>query len=150
MTGRMAAVAALVSISLLGACYTYRPVDTVSPTPGKRIALTLTPEGVKVFTLQLGPQATYVEGDVLQADSTAVRLALRRVEDSRRTGTKWNGEEVTIPREAIASVSERRLSIGATAIASGLAVGGVLGAYAAFGTSGGADGVAIPGPIPHQ
>jgi hypothetical protein len=150
MKQRMAAVAALVVMSLLGACYSYRPVDTVSPTPGKRIALTLTPEGVRRLAVQLGPQATYVEGDLLEADSTAVRLALRRVEDSRHTGTRWNGEEVTISREAIASVSERRLSVGATAIASGLAVGGIIGAYAAFGTSGGADGVAIPGPIPHQ
>jgi hypothetical protein len=150
MKQRMVAVTALVAMSLLGACYSYRPVNTVSPTPGKRIALTLTPEGVRGFALELGPQATYVEGDLLGADSTAVRLALRRVEDSRHTGTKWNGEEVTFPREAIANVSERSLSIGATAIASGLVVGSVLGAYAAFGTSGGANGVAIPPPISHQ
>jgi hypothetical protein len=150
MNGRMAAVAALVAMSLLGACYSYRPVDTVSPMPGKRIALTLTPEGVKLLALQLGPQATYVEGDLLEADSAAVRLALRRVEDSRRTGTKWNGEQVTVPREVIATVTERHLSIGATAIASGLAVGGVIGAYAAFGTSGGGNGAAIPPANPRQ
>ena len=150
MKQRMAGVAALVAMSLLGGCYSYRPVDALSPMPGKRIALTLTPAGVRLLAVQLGPQATYVEGDLLEADSTAVRLALRRVEDSRHTGTNWNGEQVAIPREVIASVSERRLSIGATAIASGLAVGGILGAYAAFGTAGSADGVAIPGPIPHQ
>ena len=146
----MAVVAALVAMSLLGACYSYRAIDTVTPQPGKRIALTLTSEGVALLTLQLGPQVNYVEGDLLEADSTGVRLALRRVEDSRRMGTRWNGEQVTIPREGIASVRERRFSIGATAIASGLGVGAVLGAYAAFGTSGQADGVAIPGPIPHQ
>ena len=150
MNGRMAAMAALVAVSLLGACYSYQTVDTVAPQPGKRIALTITPEGVKMLTLQLGPQITTVEGDLLEADSTAIRLALRRVENSQRLGTKWNGEQVTIPREVIERVSQRRLSIGATAIASGLAVGGVLGAYAAFGTSGQADGVAFPGPIPHQ
>ena len=150
MMRRMAALAVPVAMLLLAACYSYRPVDTVAPTPGKRIALTLTPTGVKMLTLQLGPQVTSVEGDLLEADSTAIRLALRRVENSQRLGTQWNGEQVTIPREVIDRVSERHLSIGATAIASGLAVGGVLGAYAAFGTSGQADGVAIPGPIPHQ
>lgn len=150
MNGRTTAVTGLVAMSLLGACYSYRQLDTVSPKPGKKIALTLTSDGVRMFTLQLGPQVTSVEGDLLEADSTTVRLALRRVEDSRRLGTKWNGEQVTIPREVIARISERRLSIGATAIASGLAVGGMLGAYAAFGTSGQADGVAIPVPLPHQ
>jgi hypothetical protein len=150
MMRRMAAVAVPVGMWLLAACYSYRPVDAVAPKPGKRIALTLTPAGVKMLTLQLGPQVTSVEGDLLEADSTAIRLALRRVENSQRLGTKWNGEQVTIPREVIEKVSERRLSIGATAIASGLAVGGVLGAYAAFGTSGQANGVAVPGPIPHQ
>ena len=150
MKERMAAVAALVAMSLLGACYSYQPVNTVSPKPGTRIALTLTPLGMGVLAEQLGPQAAYVEGDLLEADSTALRLAVRRVEDSRHTGTEWKGEQVAIPRELIASASERHLSIGQTAIASGLMVGGVLGAYAAFGTSGSADGVAIPGPIPHQ
>lgn len=150
MNQPMAVVGALAAISFLGACYSYRPVDTVSPNPGTRISLTLTPEGVAALALQLGPQATYVEGDLLRADSTGLLLAVRRVEDPRRTGTEWKGEQVTIPREAIASARERRFSIGATAIASGLAVGGVIGAYAAFGTSGSASGAAIPGPVPHQ
>ena len=150
MMRRMAAVAVPVAMSLLAACYSYRPVDPVAPKPGTRLALTLTPQGVKLLTLQLGPQVASVEGDLLEADSTAIRLALRRAEDSRRVGTKWNGEEVTIPRDVIEKISERHLSIGATAIASGLAVGGMLGAYAAFGTSGEAGGAAIPGPIPHQ
>jgi hypothetical protein len=143
----------LAATLLLGACYSYTtagPVETVSPKIGTRIALTLTPGGVAVLAGQLGPQATYVEGEVLETDSTALRLTVRRVEDSRRIGTEWKGEQVTVPREAIASVTERRLSIGATAILSGLAVGGVIGAYAAFGTEGGADGVAIPPQGPRQ
>ena len=148
MNQRMAALAAM---WLLGACYSYRPVDTVSPKPGTRIALTLARESVLTgLAQQLGPEATYVEGDLLRADSTALLLAVRRVEDPRHLGTEWKGEQVTIPREAIASVSERHLSIGATAIAGGLAVGGMIGAYAAFGTSGSADGVAFPLPVPHQ
>lgn len=150
MNERMAALAALVAMSLLGACYSYRPVDTVAPKLGTRVALTLTTEGTGALAVQLGPQATYVEGDLVEADSSALRLAVRRVEDPRRLGTEWKGEQVTIPREAIASVSERHLSIGATALVGGLAVGGMIGAYAAFGTTGGADGVAFPFPSPHQ
>lgn len=146
MNGRIPALAA---IWLLGGCYSFKatgPVDTVSPKPGTRVAVTLTQQGVAELGSELGPQATYVEGDLLEADSMGLRLAVRRVEDARRTGTDWKGEQVTLPRQAIASVSERHLSIGATALLSGLAVGGVIGAYATFGTEGGSKGVAIPGP----
>ncbi|MGH7628000.1 MAG: hypothetical protein ACREOF_01130 [Gemmatimonadales bacterium] len=146
-------IAALAAISLLSACYSYRsagPVETVAPKPGTRVNLVLTQQAVADFGMQLGPQATYVEGNVIDADSAGLRLAVVRVEDARRTGTDWKGEQVTFPREAIASLSERRLSIGATAIIGGLAVGGVLGAYAAFGTEGGAEGVAVPIGNPTQ
>jgi hypothetical protein len=143
----------LAATVLLGGCYTYTatgPVNTVSPKIGTRVALTLTPAGMAVLGGQLGPQASYVEGDVLESDSTTLRLNVRRVEDSRRIGTEWKGEQVTVPREAIASVTERRLSIGATAILGGLGVAGVIGAYAAFGTEGGTDGAAIPPQGPRQ
>ncbi len=146
-------IAALAALSLLGACYSYRPagpVETVSLKPGTRVNLVLTQQAVADFGTRLGPQATYVEGNVIGADSAGLHLAVIRVEDARRTGTEWKGEQVAFPREAIASVSERRLSIGATAILGGLAVGGVLGAYAAFGTEGTADGVAIPLSNPTQ
>jgi hypothetical protein len=150
MRQSIVAMAAWLAVSLLSGCYSYQPIETVAPQPGKRIVLTLTPHGMRWVTLQLGPQVSRVEGDLLEADSAAVRLALRRVEDSRQSATSWNGEQVTIPREEIAGITERRLSVGATAIAGGLALGGVLGIYAAFGTSGSADGVAIPGTGPRQ
>lgn len=146
-------VVAVATVSLLGACYSYRPagpVDTVTPEQGTRVNLTLTSEGVAMFANQLGPQATYVEGDVIEADPSMLRIAVRRVEDARRTGAEWKGEQVTFPRTAVASVRERHFMVGATAIVSGLAVGGVIGAYAAFGLDGTADGVAIPPGNPSQ
>jgi hypothetical protein len=135
---------ALLAVLLTGACYSYQPVQNVSPKPGTRVNVTLTDQAVAEYGMRLGPQATYIEGNVIEADSAGLRLAVVRVEDSRRTGTDWKGEEVTFPRNAIARVTERRLSVGATAIMSGLAVGSVIGAYVAFDLDGTADGVAIP------
>lgn len=139
-------IPALLAALLTGACYSYQPVQSVAPKPGSRVNLTLTEQGVADFGTQLGPQATYIEGNVIEADSGGLRLAVVRVEDSRRIGTDWKGEQVTFPRESIARVSERRLSVGATAIVSGLAVGSVIGAYVAFDLNGKADGVAFPLP----
>ncbi len=136
---------ALAAATLLGACYTYRsagPVDAVMPIAGKRVRLELTTEGRMSLAQQIGPQTAYVEGDVIGADTTGLKLAMRSAEDSRHVSTDWKGEEVSFPRSAIASISERRVSVGSTALLGGLAAGGLLGAYAAFGGGGGAAGTA--------
>ena len=139
-----ARVSAFLAVLLTSACYSYQPVQDVAPKPGTRVNLTLTDRAVAEYSTRLGPQATYIEGNVIDVDSAGMRLAIVRVEDSRRTGTDWKGEQVMFPRDAIARVTERRLSVGATAIISGLAVGSVVGAYLAFDLEGKADGVAIP------
>jgi hypothetical protein len=141
MTGRIPVLAAL---ALTGGCYSYQPVRGAVPSPGTRVNLTLTEAAVAEYSTRLGPQATYVEGNIVQADSGEVKLAVVRVEDARRTGTDWKGEQVTFPRESIAQMRERKLSVGATALVSGLAVGSVVGAYLAFDLEGSANGVAIP------
>jgi|SRR6266545_1864394 len=144
----------LAAIGLVGACYSYTPagpVESVTPKLGQRVLVTLTREGVATLSMKLGPQATYVEGDVLAADSAGLRLAVRRVENARRIGTEWIGERVTLPRDLIARVSERHFSVGATALLSGLALGGVIGAYAAFGSNSGAtEGGGLQSPNPTQ
>jgi hypothetical protein len=143
VTARFPAIAAVL---LTSACYSYQPVQDVTPKLGTRVNLMLTERAVAEYSVRLGPQATYIEGNVIDVDSAGMRLAIVRVEDARRTGTDWKGEQVTFPREAIARVTERKLSVGATAIVSGLAVGSVVGAYLAFDLEGKADGVAIPPP----
>jgi hypothetical protein len=139
-----ARIPALLAVVLTGGCYSYQPVQSVTPKPGSRVNVTLTERAVAEYSTRLGPQATYIEGNVIDVDSAGMRLAVIRVEDARRTGTDWKGEQVTFPREAIARVTERKLSVGATAIMSTLAVGSVVGAYLAFDLEGQADGVAIP------
>lgn len=146
-TPRIPALAALI---LAGGCYSYQPVRGVMPSSGTRVNLTLTESAVAEYSNQLGPQATYVEGTVVEADSAGVKLAIVRVEDARRTGSDWRGEQVSFPREAIARMTERRLSVGATALMGGLAVGSVVGAYLAFDLEGSASGVAIPTPQGNQ
>lgn len=147
LSGRILVLAAL---ALTTGCYSYQPVRGVMPSPGTRVNLTLTESAVAEYSNRLGPQATYVEGTVVEADSAGVKLAIVRVEDARRTGTDWKGEQVTFPRETIARMTERKLSVGATALMGGLAVGSVVGAYLAFDLEGSASGVAIPPPQGNQ
>jgi hypothetical protein len=124
---------------LLAACYSYRavaPVDTASPEPGKRVELLLTDEGGRGMVSQLGPDAQTVDADVVRSDSSSITMAVWQVEDTHNSQTQWRGEQVVVPRGAIAMLRERKLSVAGTGVIGGLIAGGALVAYEAFKGSG--------------
>jgi hypothetical protein len=73
-----------------------------------------------------------VDADLVGIDAAAITVAVWRVEDRRHGQTEWRGERVPIPRDAIATVRERRLSLAGTGILGGLIVGGAFVAYEVF------------------
>jgi hypothetical protein len=123
------------SVLLLAGCFTYRPlgsVDAARPTPGTRVEVRLTTAAAAALANQVGPDVLYLHGDVVSADSTTLTLAITQSETARRIRTDWRGEHLTLPREEIASLSQRKLSVGATALLGGLAGGSLVAAAAAF------------------
>jgi hypothetical protein len=125
----------LLLLPLVASCYTYRPLDSPAPAAGSRVAVRLTPAGERRLAGELGNGITFVIGDVVAADSAALRLAVREVEDARRVSTDWKGEQISIQRAYIADVQARQLSLPATGLLGGAIVGGLVAAYAAFGGS---------------
>ncbi|HEU4587044.1 MAG TPA: hypothetical protein VFS11_00245 [Gemmatimonadales bacterium] len=135
---------AIAACALLAGCYTYRPIDTASPADlaaGTGVEVRLTPEGTERLASQLGPEARYVRGQWLGADSTGVRLAVSSIETTRRIAIPWKGEEVTLPRADIAAVQERKLAVGASGLLGGVVLGGLVAATAAFSGHGSVSGV---------
>jgi hypothetical protein len=130
----------LLLLPLVVSCYTYRPLETPAPTAGSRVAIRLTPQGERELAGELGKGTTIVIGDVVTADSAALGLAVREVEDARRVSTDWKGEQITIQRPYIADVQGRRLSVPATGLVGGAIVGGLVAAFAAFGGSSSSSG----------
>jgi hypothetical protein len=123
----------------LTACYQYRyagPVDAVEPVSGRKVTLNLTDQGSADLAQQLGGGVSSVEGEIVGGDADRLEVAVASTEDHRRVTSDWKGERVTIPRHAVARVSERRFSPGATGLAGALVVGGLAGAYALFGGEG--------------
>jgi hypothetical protein len=146
-------LAVLAAISLVTACYSYQhdePVDAVAPATGSHIQVRLTQQGAEALAQQIGPQAVTLDGDVVTADADSMRLALSSVEDARHITTSWKGEQVTVPRDAIASVGRRKLAVGPTALLGGLAAGGVVAAAAIFSGSGESSGAVQPPTSGHQ
>ena len=59
---------------------------------------------------------------MLQADSSGLDLEVKEIESYRGIRSDWSGEQVRLPREAVAGLQERRLSVGGTGIMAGAVV----------------------------
>jgi hypothetical protein len=138
-------------VSMLTACYTYRPSDGLVPAVGARVSLELTAEGTSALARELGPSPARVDGVLLGVDSIGPRLAVHGVESARGEQARWNGEQVRVPRQLIAAVEERRFSMAQTGMMAGLAVGGLYAASRLLGGSGTLGGAVggVPGSSNH-
>jgi hypothetical protein len=115
---------------LLTACYSYAPV-AIMPDPETRVAVLLSDQGRVGASSQIGSQAARVEGSVVSSSDTGYLLAVSSVKPIRGAWVKWTGETVSLRRDYVTTLYERRLSKGRTAAF----VGGVAGvlAVAVFG-----------------
>ena len=117
----------------LAACYTYRPLATAEPTAGSRVSAQLTTAGSQELVSEIGPDVLHVEGMVLQADSSGLDLEVKEIESYRGIRSDWNGEQVRLPREAVAGLQERRLSPGGTGLMGGAVIAGLYAIYQVLG-----------------
>ncbi len=139
-------LAALAAFSL--GCYVGAPLAAPRPAVGTRVQLTLTDAGTVAMASQLGPARVELMGDVAAVTDSSLVLALRTVTSRRGVDEIWTGEQVTVPQAAIATMSQRNVSVKrsvllaimgvATAMAIGLAI-------ASGGT--GSDGGRDPGSV---
>ena len=127
----------MLSVALtLGGCYTYRPLSTSAPEPGTRISAQLTGQGSRDLAGQIGPDVLHVEGEVIEADSSGLGLVVREIESYRGIRSDWQGEQVRLPRAAVAGIQERRLSPGGTGLMGGVIAAGLYAIYRVMGGPG--------------
>ena len=147
MRNRAVSTVVLGAALTLAGCYTYRPLSTPSPERGTRVSAQLTGQGSVDLAGQIGPDVLHVEGEVVAADSNGLELVVREVESFRGIRSDWQGEQVRIPRAAVAGMQERRLSVGGTGVMGGVMAAGLYAIYRVLGgpgllegTGGGAGG----------
>lgn len=127
---------ALSLIIALSACYTYRPLASPEPAPGDRVSAQLTTEGSRELAAQIGPEVLHVEGDVLQVDSAGLNLQVREIESYRGIRSGWSGERLHVPRQAVAGMQQRKLSVGGTGLLAGVLTAGLYAVYRVLGGPG--------------
>ncbi len=109
-------VFAAVVVVACSACYKYVPVEVSGPPPGARANVVLSDEGTVEMARWVGPGTRAIEGEVVSADANGLTLAVRRIEKRNGIEEFWKGESVTIPRGAVSTFTERRLSRSRTAM----------------------------------
>ncbi|HUQ81856.1 MAG TPA: hypothetical protein VM076_11980 [Gemmatimonadaceae bacterium] len=149
---RRAASLAAASILMAG-CYRYAAVSDGSPAAGADVRLALGGGAPPELFRVLGEGTRAVEGRITSASDSAYAV---RVRGTRKQGqaelTAWDGEQVIIPRRAVAGIERRTLDRKRTFGIAGIAILAAAGTKLlidGFGTkSGGNDGGGTTPPTP--
>ena len=118
-------------------CYNYNPLTTPSPDPGTYVAVTLNDAGSDELARYLGPSVFVVRGRYLGPGDRGLLVSVTSVETKRGVGYPWEGETVTLPTDAIASMDVRRLSKGRSLLLASMGAGGLVATTLAFSLLGG-------------
>src|SRR3989442_3653465 len=111
-------------LCLTTACYSYNPLTTPSPDPGVYVSVTLNDAGSVDLARYLGPSIFLVRGRYLgPSDQGGLLVSVSSVETKRGDGYSWQGETVTLPTDAIASLDVRRLAKGRSLLLAGVGAG---------------------------
>lgn len=122
---RCGAAALVVAVCDGAACYSYRPLAT-PPAPETQVSVVLTDFGRVEAGRAIGPGADRVEGAVVSTSDSDIVLSVRAVKPLNGGVVRWTGETVSMRREHMARLFERRFSKGRTT----LFVGGIVATVA--------------------
>ena len=117
-------VTLLAMLLVVSGCFHYQPT-TLAVSPGAMLRLQLTDSGSSQLTPVLGPHASTVDGRLLAQSDSGYSVAVNRVVRDG-TAVTWAGEQVFLPRDAIAVTEHRVLSRRRTLITAGVALVGVI------------------------
>lgn len=129
-----AAVTAGTSFAL-AACYTYTPID-VAPTLGTEVRVRLTDAGAVTMAPLIGPRIESLDGHIAAVADTALTLSVTGTTDRLGNEVTWRGEQVVLPRAALAGFQRRTLDRRRSYLFGGLAVGVVAAVGVGFGING--------------
>lgn len=126
MTRLPRATVALVLLGSTTACFHYVPAETV-PSQGTPVRAHLDPPVPVQLRDITANSVVRVTGEVVTSDSEQIILSAFSVEGAGNQHFAGGGSTVSLPRDALQSLEERRLSTGRTALAGvGVAVAGYL------------------------
>lgn len=106
-------------------CYAYVPVPSPVPT-GTRVAIDLNDEGRAGLRGMIGPAIARLEGPLVHNSDTAFLLNVWETRGLNGQLNRWSGETVSLRREYVQRITERRFSRSRTTFAVLMSAAGVL------------------------
>lgn len=98
------------SLLVLAGCFVYSPAETRNTPAGMQIEIRLSPEGQRALDRELGSNAYLITGVLYQDDSESIRMRLSRVRRSDGKDFPGAGQMISVDRDYVVSVQERRVS----------------------------------------
>ena len=135
-----ALVAVMSAAVAAGGCYRYVPIDGESPALGSAVRVELTDAGALTMAPLIGARIESVDGRVTSAADTALTLTVTATTDRFGNEVPWRGEQVVIPRSALAGFQRRTLDRKRSYLFGGVAVGLVAAVGVGFGMDGSGGG----------
>lgn len=117
------------------ACYSYTTVQTAPP-PGTQVALEVTDEGRVALRDKIGPGVVRLEGTMAGVDSSGLLVDAQAVRQVKGYISDLGGVRVTLPRQYVTRIDERRFNTSRTLIVAGAIVGVVAAFILAKGFGG--------------
>ena len=123
MISRHRCVASLAALTVVGGCYRYAPMNDGTVAAGADVRLALGPSATPELYRVLGDGTEAVEGRVTSASDAGYTLSVSGTRKMGQTATTaWAGEQITIPRAAVANVQRRTLDKKKTFGIAGIAI----------------------------
>ena len=113
-------------------CYYYQPLATPDPTPGTYLSATITDTGADHLARTIGPDVRSVRGRLVSSDSARLTLAVMGVSLHHGENITWKGEAVTVNREYLVQLDQRRLAKGRTILIAGALITSLVTTYKVF------------------
>ncbi len=147
------AAAATTSLGVAGlllttACYTYEVRAPAEVPAGRAVVVLLSSSGRTSLGPKLGPDVTRVEGDLMSADESGIRLRITSVEDSSGSVSPVQRSVMSVPGSSITAVTIKQFSATKTAVVAVGLVGGLILAIKASGIGGSGNSKDPDKPVP--
>ncbi len=113
-------------------CYYYQPIATPDPTPGTYLSATITDTGADHLARTIGPDVRSIRGRLLAADGAELRLSVLGVSLHHGEDITWRGEAVSVNREYVIQLQQRKLAKGRTVLIAGATLLSMVTTYKVF------------------
>ena len=107
---RTTAALAAAALGINTGCYSYVAVPASQETSGRELRVTLADGSAGDLARYLGPRAASLEGKLVDRTDTSLTVSVTTVTRTSGVEETWPGDDVVLPRAAIATVQTQRIS----------------------------------------